>query len=282
MGRYIKDIELNQPIDVVSMVMDDYVYHERFGRTDWNGEMVYSMKDRHGRERYMKWHYTGGVFHVEAWLKGAFGGEMDLDGVGGGASRKEYHRSIEQLLKTLQLHHGGQLSGGHVGSDPLHHSEDHKKDHTQWKKDTNWQGSAADAVLRTAKSQFTAQTQRQKVPAPQTQKQTVPVSQIQRQTVPDSQTQRRIVSVSEAQQALGTGTTQLLVYAVLSLLLAGAAPFFGFMIAVIGIGKVKKNGEQTTKEIQKLVKILFGIAISIAVIRCLAGMAMIFAELIDF
>ena len=272
MGRYIKDIELNQPIDVVSMVMDDYVYHEHFGRTDWNGEMVYSMKDRHGRDRYMKWHYAGGVFHVEAWLKGTLGGEMDLDGVGGGASRKEYRRSMEQLLDTLRLHHGGQLSGGHVGSDPLHHSEDHKKDHSQWKKDTSWQSSAAGAAVRTVKGQLPPQTQRQNIPA----------SQTQSRNASASQTQRRIVSVSETQQALGAGTTQLLVYAVLSLLLAGAAPFFGFIIAVIGLGKVKKNGEQTTKEIQKLVKILFGIAISIAVIRCLAGMAMIFAELIDF
>ena len=36
MGRYSKDIQLEQPIDVVSMVMEDFVYHNRFSRTDWN------------------------------------------------------------------------------------------------------------------------------------------------------------------------------------------------------------------------------------------------------
>ena len=42
MGRYIRDVELNQPIDVVSMVMEDFIYHNRFTRADWNGEMVFS------------------------------------------------------------------------------------------------------------------------------------------------------------------------------------------------------------------------------------------------
>lgn len=41
MGRYVKDVQLDKPIDVVSMVMDDFVYHNQFSRTDWNGEMVY-------------------------------------------------------------------------------------------------------------------------------------------------------------------------------------------------------------------------------------------------
>ena len=35
MSRYIKEVELNQPIDVVSMVMEDFIYHNRFTRADW-------------------------------------------------------------------------------------------------------------------------------------------------------------------------------------------------------------------------------------------------------
>ena len=94
MGRYIREIKLSQPIDVVSMLVEDYVYHHRFQRNDWNGEMVYYMKDKHGKERYMKWDYTNGVFHVEAWLKDAFGGEADLKGFG---RKKELFAAFESV-----------------------------------------------------------------------------------------------------------------------------------------------------------------------------------------
>lgn len=139
MGRYIRDIQLEQPIDLVSMVMDDFVYHNRFSRTDWNGEMVYYLKDGHGRERYMKWFYVDGVFHVEAWLKSPFGDEMDLDGVGGGASRKEYRKSMDELIETLKGQSASSIAGGHVGSDPLHHDSGHDGNHDTWRADTEWQ-----------------------------------------------------------------------------------------------------------------------------------------------
>ncbi len=132
MGRYIKDAQLDQPLDVVSLVMEDYIYHERFSRTDWNGEMVFYRKDGHGRERYMKWSYAGGLFHVEAWLKNPLGGEMDLDGVGGGASRREFRESMDRLLRTLKDQSSSNLAGGHVGADPLHHSSNYEAEHRAW------------------------------------------------------------------------------------------------------------------------------------------------------
>ena len=141
MGRYIKDVELNQPIDVVSMVMEDYIYHNRFSRTDWNGEMVFYLEDKHGKERYLKWSYAGGSFHIEAWLKGPMGKEMDLNGTGGGASRKEYRQSMDELIGTLKSQSAEGMAGGHIGSDPLHHSEDYGSDHVKWSSDTDWQQS---------------------------------------------------------------------------------------------------------------------------------------------
>lgn len=129
MGRYIREIKLSQPIDVVSMLVEDYVYHHRFQRNDWNGEMVYYMKDKHGKERYMKWDYTNGVFHVEAWLKDAFGGEADLKGFGSSASKDEFRKSLELLITTLQRQPASSLSSGHVGSDPLHHTSNHAAEH---------------------------------------------------------------------------------------------------------------------------------------------------------
>lgn len=143
MGRYSKDIQLEQPIDVVSMVMEDFIYHNRFSRTDWNGEMVYYLKDRHKRERYMKWVYVDGRFHVEAWLKNAMGGEMDLDGLGGGASRREFRAGIDGLIETLKKTAAGSLAGGHIGSDPLHHDSGHADNHTVWKEDTKWQQNSS-------------------------------------------------------------------------------------------------------------------------------------------
>lgn len=139
MGRYIRDVQLEQPIDVVSMVMEDFIYHNRFSRTDWNGEMVFYLKDSHKKERYMKWVYVDGQFHVEAWLKNSMGGETDLDGIGGGASRKEFRASIDGLIETLRKTAAGTLAGGHIGSDPLHHDSGYVNNHDVWKQDTRWQ-----------------------------------------------------------------------------------------------------------------------------------------------
>lgn len=150
MSRYIKDIRLEQPIDVVSMVMEDFVYHNHFTRTDWNGEMVFYLKDSHKKERYMKWTYVDGQFHVEAWLKTSLGGEMDLDGVGGGASRKEFRASMDRLIETLKKTAAGSLAGGHVGSDPLHHDNGYANNHDTWRADTQWQQGAASQTKSTA------------------------------------------------------------------------------------------------------------------------------------
>lgn len=129
MARYVQEIKLDQPIDVVSMIMEDYVYHHHFRRNDWNGEMVYYVKDKHGKERYMKWDYTNGVFHLEAWLKSAFGGEEDLKGFGSTASKNEFRRSLELLATTIKRQKASTISSGHVGSDPLHHTSNHAAEH---------------------------------------------------------------------------------------------------------------------------------------------------------
>lgn len=139
MSRYIKDIQLDQPIDTVSVVMEDFTYHNQFRRADWNGEMVHMTKDRHGRERYLKWSYVSGRFHVEAWLKTRFGGEMDLDGVGGGASREEYRKCMDDLIKTLSQQDPNRIAAGHMGSDPIHHDNGHGDNHGTWSTDTKWQ-----------------------------------------------------------------------------------------------------------------------------------------------
>lgn len=123
MARHIEDMEINQPLDVVSMVMEDYIYHNRFTRDDWEGEPVYHCVDAEGKDRYMKWNYTNGVFHIEAWLKNAFGKEMNLTGVGGGKSRREFKEGIDRLLQNLRQHTGNITAGAYVGQDPMKHQQ---------------------------------------------------------------------------------------------------------------------------------------------------------------
>ena len=57
---------------------------------------------------------------------------MDLDGVGGGASRREFRESMDRLLRTLKDQSSSNLAGGHVGADPLHHSSNYEAEHRAW------------------------------------------------------------------------------------------------------------------------------------------------------
>lgn len=117
MGRYIQDAHINQPIDVVSMTMEDYIYHNRYIRTDWNGEPVYQCVDVSGKDRYLKWSYINGTLHLEAWVKGVFGEEADLNGIG--KEKKEYKDSIEKLIVKLRTHSGKMPDAGYIGHDPI-------------------------------------------------------------------------------------------------------------------------------------------------------------------
>lgn len=60
-----------------------------------------------------------------------------MDGVGGGSSRKEYRKKVDTLLDTLTRSgsFAGNLAGGHIGSDPLHHGEA-EENHAAWEADT--------------------------------------------------------------------------------------------------------------------------------------------------
>lgn len=149
MGRYIKDLELNKPIDIVSMVMDDFTYHNSLVRTDWNGEMVFGTKDRLGKEIFIKWSYAAGMFHIEAWSKGAFGGES---GISGSPVKAE----IDKLLRRLEIQNANQqVAGGHIGSDPIHHDTHHKTNHQEWKQDTKWQTDSNDNTDAAKQIQYT-------------------------------------------------------------------------------------------------------------------------------
>lgn len=119
MARYIKEADIDQPIDVVSIVIEDFIYHNHFQRSDWNGEMVYSGKDSHGKMRFFKYSYVNRILRVEAWMKGTFGGEKSIET--GGGSKADYRESIERLLHRLRVHTGNIQIGDYVGHDPMNH-----------------------------------------------------------------------------------------------------------------------------------------------------------------
>lgn len=254
MGRYIKDIQLEQPIDVVSMVMDDFIYHNHFSRTDWNGEMVFYLKDRHNKERYMKWVYVDGRFHVEAWLKNAMGGEMDLDGVGGGASRKEFRASMDGLIETLKKTAAGSLAGGHIGSDPLHHDSNHADNHDVWKQDTRWQQGASGQTNGTARQDSRHQT-------------------------PPSGQWNPGQSRGNASRPVQTGgnrrgtpadpeANSSLIFAILALLFGWTLPILGIIFIVMAWKKMDYSSNP------KLVKILCIIAIAVMVVWFVGSFAL--------
>lgn len=103
MARSVKDLVLNKPDDFVAFVVNDYLQKNKFEMSDWNGESAYRAGDGMVEGfKYLKWSYSGGVFHLEAWLKGTAGGEWDLDGMVGALMKKPYKKSLEQLLDVLQ------------------------------------------------------------------------------------------------------------------------------------------------------------------------------------
>lgn len=130
MARYIEDAGIDQPYDVVSMTMEDYIYHNHFTRTDWQGEPVYGSKAADGKERFLKWSYSCGILHIEAWLKNAFGNETDLDGAG--KNKAEYKRSLEKLVQDLRNHSGEMFESGYIGHDPMQHEESESAAGSAW------------------------------------------------------------------------------------------------------------------------------------------------------
>lgn len=103
MARYVKDLVLNKPEDFVSFMMNDYLQKNQFAMSDWKGEAAYRAGDPMMEGyKYLKWHYSDGTLHLEAWLKGSFGGEWNLDGFVGTLQKKPYRASLEQLFEAMQ------------------------------------------------------------------------------------------------------------------------------------------------------------------------------------
>lgn len=259
MGRYIREVRLKQPIDVVSMMMDDYVYHEHFTRTDWNDEMAFYVEDSHKRERYMKWSYLDGLFHMEAWLKNPLGGEMDLDGVVGSDSRKEFRASIDRLIETLQRTDGEAIAGGHIGSDPLHHDSGHVDNHDVWNADTAWQQGGG------------------RQPADRGQSAAAPQNRpagTQNVEVPRVYTSGGSSGRSVYKSGRDPESTQAMLYAVLALIFGGWIPILGIIFTVAAWRKQEYCSNPTTVKVLCILSVV--VMVSSFVIQFLLGFYGIF------
>lgn len=102
MARYVRDLVLNKPDDFVQFMMNDFLQKNSFVMSNWKGEPAYRTGDAVMEGyKYLKWNYSGGIFHLEAWMKGTFGGEWNLDGFVGTLQKKPYKASLEQLFAAL-------------------------------------------------------------------------------------------------------------------------------------------------------------------------------------
>ncbi len=103
MARYSKDLVLNKPEEFVTFMMNDYLQKNQFSMSDWKGEPAYRAGDAAMEGyKFLSWSYSNGTLHLEAWMKGTFGGEWNLDGFVGCLQKKPYKESLEQLLAALQ------------------------------------------------------------------------------------------------------------------------------------------------------------------------------------
>ncbi len=103
MARYVQDVTLNQPDDFVYFMMNDYMQKNSFKTANWKGNSVYRRGDGFFEGfRYLVWSYAGGVLHLEAWLKGPFGGEQGLTGFWGWAVKASYRSDLEKLCSLMQ------------------------------------------------------------------------------------------------------------------------------------------------------------------------------------
>lgn len=103
MARYSKDLVLNKPEEFVTFIMNDYLQKNQFSMSDWKGEPAYRAGDAAMEGyKYLSWSYSNGTLHLEAWMKGTFGGEWNLDGFVGCLQKKPYKESLEKLFEALQ------------------------------------------------------------------------------------------------------------------------------------------------------------------------------------
>lgn len=103
MARFVKDVNLNQPAEFVNFMMGDFLQKGGYVTLEWKGEECFRCGDvMIEGYKYLKWSYMNGIFHLEAWMRAPFGGEMGLTGFYGALPKKMYRNNLEALILSLQ------------------------------------------------------------------------------------------------------------------------------------------------------------------------------------
>ena len=102
MTRYIKDIYLEQPEEIVEQVMNTFIEQNNFKHTLWNGEICWGASHVIVGEIYFfKYLYDNGTLHIEAWIRNGKTKEMGLTGWEASDLKKPYYKLIWNLIKRL-------------------------------------------------------------------------------------------------------------------------------------------------------------------------------------
>lgn len=97
----------------MAFMMNDYLQKNGFSMADYKGQPAYRAGDPMLEGyKFIIWGYDGSTLHVEAWLKGPFGGEMDFTGFVAALQKKPFKDSLEQLFYLMNQPLPGEWAGG--------------------------------------------------------------------------------------------------------------------------------------------------------------------------
>lgn len=115
MARWTRDETLNQPEDFVQFLMDDFMNKNGFKKKTHKGEEVWQEGDGFlTMARFIRYDYTGGNFHLEAWIGKRK--ENGLTGFVGALPKKMFRETLEELIRLLHqpLSQGQGTGSGNV------------------------------------------------------------------------------------------------------------------------------------------------------------------------
>lgn len=94
--RYIKNIKLGLPAEVVEPIIQEFIENNQFYQSEWRGDVCW-MTDylRVQGYHFFKYSYDGQTLHMEAWLCNGKEGEMGLTGFAGATSKAPLNKIIQ-------------------------------------------------------------------------------------------------------------------------------------------------------------------------------------------
>lgn len=107
MARFVTNITINKPDDMIRFIVEDYLTKEGFALKNRDGEMVW--KKGTGlltAPKFIKIGFLNGQVHIEAWIKfailpGVYAGEMGTTGVFYAVPKASLKKDVDRLINQL-------------------------------------------------------------------------------------------------------------------------------------------------------------------------------------